>query len=99
MISNSDRGLFFSSLSIGGKFVLVTGIGLILMLSVNALIALNMQRSSLDNLLQASVKIVEKTTDSQVATSSESLNLKASKLTRMLAEISLAGALPYRRVE
>lgn len=88
MNNNTSRGFSFSNLNIGLKFVLATGIGLILMLSVNMLITINMQRSALSNLLQASVEIVEKMTERQVAASHESLNLKATKLARMLAEIS-----------
>lgn len=88
MINNNNRGFSFSNLNIGLKFVLATGIGLILMLSVNMLITINMQRSALNDLLQASVEIVEKMTERQVAASHESLNLKATRLARMLAEIS-----------
>jgi len=86
--NDNNRGFSFSNLNIGLKFVLATGLGLILMLSVNMLITINMQQSALNNLLQASVQIVEKMTERQVAASHESLNLKATRLARMLAEIS-----------
>ncbi len=72
------------------KFGLVTALTLIIMLSLASVITLSLQKQSLDTLLDASHRVVDDMTETQIEANSDSEIIKASQLSRLLAQITPA---------
>lgn len=72
------------------KFGLVTATTLIIMLSLASIITLSLQKQSLDTLLDASHRVVDDMTETQIEANRDSEIIKASQLSRLLAQIAPA---------
>ncbi len=95
-----------SRASLAFKFGIVTATSLIIMLSLASVITLNLQKQSLDNMLDASHRVVDSMTQKQISANKDSEIIKANQLSKLLAQIApnaiaefdFSGLLNYTRI-
>ncbi|VAW68655.1 Methyl-accepting chemotaxis sensor/transducer protein [hydrothermal vent metagenome] len=102
----SDLSGFISKMGLALKFSLITGATLIFLLSISAVITLQQQSSSLDDLMDSSKEIMRETSEKQSFADKENEKIKANQLIKLLAQIApsaiaefnLTGLLNYANV-
>ncbi len=95
-----------SQMGLALKFGFITGITLVFLLSISAVITLQQQSNSLDELLESSKAVIKEASEKQSFADKENEKIKASQLIKLLAQIApsaiaefnLTGLLNYANV-
>ncbi len=78
----------FSDMGLAIKFAVVTGITLLLLLSLSSMFTLDLQKQSLNSLLASSQNVVDNMAEAQILANRESENIKVKQLIKLMAQIA-----------